>query len=359
MGRVTASGGAAPGMQNIGVSDVNTLDSVNNALEGGQSGGLGLGSIAPVGGLISGLSQGGAQGGLRAAGSAGQLYNQITGNTGGFAGLLGTAGSALNIYNGLTSGNAAGKAGAAVGAAQLASKAGAFGGASGAIGNAAGYAAIPLSLYNEINNWQSGATGQDALGGASTGAAIGTAVLPGIGTAVGALLGGAAGALSSVFGNGKVDPENQSFEGYTQQFNKTDPTQQKQLASQVQNPYLPLAGMFDLRSNQIKGTIPMYNQYGRMGEQKFANDLINKVQSTVKPGESVKDEFTNSVQPWLQGMGNWNDSNKNAMMDLMEQMTSQVMDGSYKSNWKSIGGETPWGTPAVTPAPTRGSGRFL
>ena len=208
---------------------------------------------------------------------------------------------------------------------------------------ALGAVAVPLSIYSEIGNWQSGNTGMDALGGAESGAAVGTAIMPGIGTAIGAIGGALAGALSSAFGPGKVDPENANFEQYTQAFNKTPAAQQAQVAAGVQNPYLPLAGYFDLRSGQLKGQNPIYSTYGRMGEQKFTNDLIGKIQSAQAQGITDPTKVYNSVvQPWINSMGAWNDSNKNAMTGLIQNMTGQILAGTYKQNFKSIGGDQVW-----------------
>jgi len=111
----------------------------------------------------------------------------------------------------------------------------------------------------------------------------------------------------------------------------------------MKNPYLPLAGYFDLRSNQLKGQNPIYDTYGRMGEQKFTNDLISKVQQGKSQGISDPTQMWNSVvQPWINSFGSWQDSNKNAMTDLMKNMTGQVMAGTYKQNFKAIGGDSPF-----------------
>lgn len=142
---------------------------------------------------------------LSGANMAGNAYRAFTGDSlygADTSQALGEAGGALGIYNGIKQGGVAGYGGAAAGALQLGSSTGAFGGASGAAGAAAGYLAAPLALYNEVKNWQSGATGSDALAGAETGAAIGS-IIPGIGTIVGGVIGGVVGAVSSAFGSGK------------------------------------------------------------------------------------------------------------------------------------------------------------
>lgn len=55
------------------------------------------------------------------------------------------------------------------------------------------------------------------------------------------------------------------------------------------------------------------------------------------------------VSPWLNSFGNWNDSNKNALLGLMQNMTGQVMAGTYQQNFKAVGGDTPFtkGTPGA------------
>jgi hypothetical protein len=296
-------------------------------------------------GLRSGTPTGYAQSALGAAGLANKA-GAFGGAGSQVGGALGVAGGALGIYNGIRQGGVQGYGQAAVGGLGAASSIASLAGNSGLAGNlaqGAGALAIPLSLYSEVKGWQSGATGSDALAGASTGAAIGTAILPGFGTAVGALLGGAAGAISSAFGNGKVDPENQNFNQYTQAFNSAPASQQGQIAGSLQNPYLPLAGYFDLRSNQLKGQNPIYDKYGRMGEGAFTNDLINQVKQGQAKGVTDPTQMWNTVvQPWINSMGTWQDSNKSAMTALMQNMTSQVMSGSYQQNFKAIGGDTPF-----------------
>lgn len=261
-----------------------------------------------------------------------------------FGNFAGGASNVLGLYSGLKQGGAAGYSNAAVSGAALGARAGAFGGYSGAVGKFAGYAAIPLAAYDFVKNGTaSGRTGSDAATGAMDGAAIGTAIMPGVGTVVGGLIGGAAGAIASAFGPGAVDPENAPFNSYTQAYNKAPPAQQAQIAASVQNPYLPLAGYFDLRSGQMKGQNPIYNTYGRMGEGKFTKDLISKVKEGQQQGITDPNKMWSSVvQPWISSMGTWQDSNKSALTGLMQNMTGQVMSGSYQQNFRAIGGDTPF-----------------
>jgi hypothetical protein len=245
------------------------------------------------------------------------------------------AGDILGIYSGLKSGGVAGYAQAA----------------NSAYGLATGTTGIPgvgqaLSVYNFAKNWQSGDTGGDALRGAEAGASIGSMVLPGIGTLVGGAIGGAVGAISSAFGNGKVDPENANFNGFTQAFNSAkNGNQQAQVVAATQNPYLPLAGLFDLRSNQIKGNIPIYQQYGRMGEQKFVSDMFSTInqgvsKGTISKSSSTQDIFNKVVQPWINsfGKGQMQDSNANAINAMVAGIIDDYRTGKT-SDLKSIGGD--------------------
>lgn len=320
-----------------------------------------LGGVGNAAGIVGGVDQGGVSGYGSAAVNSGNLAGKLGllgSKTSGLNQGVGDAANVLGVYNGVKQGGVGGYGGAAVNAAQLGSKLGAFGGASGAIGAAAGYAAIPLSLYNEVKNWQSGNTGSDALGGAATGAAIGS-VVPGIGTAIGALVGGAAGALSSAFGNGRVDPENANWAGYTGAWNDVakqgqqagaNPDQiaaaQKNLTTQVSNPYGALAGYFDLRDNQVKGNNPLYAQYGRAGEQKFTNDLVGQINAatkagTITPNDDASSIYSKVVQPWESswGKGESSDQNSAAMQGLVTQMISQYEGGQASSNWLGAGGD--------------------
>jgi hypothetical protein len=327
-------GSAAPNYAATLGSASNSLGEGSNAL--GIYGGLQQGGVGGYGGAAVNAAQLGARSGLLDKGTSTSL-NRTAGDLG----------NVLGIYNGIKQGGVAGDAGAAINAAKLGSSLGAFGGASSAVGDIAGYAAIPLDLYNEINSWESGNTGADALAGAQTGAAIGS-VIPGVGTLIGGLVGGAAGALSSAFGPGRVDPENKNFEGFTQAYNKASSPQQKaDIAASVQDPYTALAGMFDLRSNQIKGSIPFYDKYGRMGEQKFTNDMTSQIQNAINNGTVSKNDdaqaiYNKVVDPWINSMGKWDDSNKPAMQALLTQMVSQYMGGQAGQSWKAIGGDSPF-----------------
>ena len=330
---------------------------------GGVATGNSLANIAQ--GLRSGTATGEAQAALGAAGLAnkGGAFGGASSNVGG---ALGAAGGVLGVYNGIQQGGVLGYGNAAAGALRagsgLASLAG-NAGLAGNLGNAAGALAVPLSIYSEVQNWKSGATGSDALSGAETGAAIGS-IVPGLGTAAGALIGGAAGALSSVFGPGKQDPETADVNNLINATSQSGNT--PAIAASVQNPYLQIAGLFDDKSS----TLPMYQQYGRTGEQQFTNDMVTKINDAVASGTISKSStpqevYNNVVAPWVAGMGNgWSNVGSTyqaTTQGLLQDMVSQYMAGTASTNWKAVGGDSPFaslpafGSAASTPAPYLGN----
>ena len=213
----------------------------------------------------------------------------------------------------------------------------------GAVGEALPFIGAAYSLYNTVNNYQSGATGADALSGAETGASIGAAVgsiIPGIGTAIGAVvggvIGGVVGAIASAFGPGKTDPETTDWNSYL-----TAVQQQPDLATQVQNPFLLLAGMFDEKSS----TVPIYSNFGRMGEDKFTVAMTQQINNAYNSGKlnassTPTQVYEQVVSPWMESMGNWNNVGsqyQQAISGLVQQMIAQYMGGTYY-NWNSVGG---------------------
>lgn len=249
----------------------------------------------------------------------------------------------MGIYSGLKQGGVAGDAGAAVNAAQLGSRLGAFGSYSGPIGAAAGYVAAPLAAYNFVENYKSGATGSDALNGAEAGAAIGS-IIPGVGTVIGGVVGAAVGAIASAFGPGAKDPETSSVQNLIDYTGSHGNSQGA--AANVQNPYLELAGLFDRRSS----TLPMYQKYGRMGEQKFTNDMVQQINSAIQKDPSLAKDpqsvYDKVVSPWVNSMGsgwsNVGDTYTATTQGLLKDMVSQYLSGSAANDWKAIGGDSPF-----------------
>lgn len=224
----------------------------------------------------------------------------------------------------------------------MGARAGAFGQYSGIIGQGAGYVAAPLAVYNFANNWKSGATGSDAMNGAEAGAAIGS-IVPGIGTVIGGVIGGAVGALSSAFGGGAVDPESHGVQGVIDATSKSG--NNPAVAASVQNPYLGLAGLFDRHDS----TLPIYSQFGRMGEQKFTNAMVDKMNQAIHKNPSLANDpnamYSQVIQPWVQGMGDWSkvgDAYKATTYGLIQGMVGQYLNGTAAQNWKAIGGDSPF-----------------
>lgn len=332
----------------------------------GQLAGEAGNSLGIYGGLQQG-QQGNPAGYARAGVNAGELAGKAgwlgSSNSAANQG-VGDAADALGIYSGIKQGGVSGDASAAVNAAKLGSATGAFGAASPAIGTAAGYAAIPLDLYNEVNSWRSGATGSDALSGAETGAAVGSMVLPGFGTVIGGALGAIGGALSSLAGPGATDPETQDVQHLIDYTGANQGQNNMSAAAGVQNPYLQLAGLMDERSS----TLPEYQQYGRMGEQAFTNDLVKQINNAASSGQfgmnpdgsiTMKDSsgndvifsgdnagkmvYNNVVAPWVNKMGsgynNVGQTYSNVNAGLLEDMTNQYMSGQAAQDWQSVGGQ--------------------
>lgn len=341
-------------------------------------------------GILSGLQQGGVRGYTNAALNAGKLAGRFTGDPTINQG-VGALANAYNIYNGLQQGGVAGYGGAAASAGQLAGNLL----NNPALSTVSGYVAAPLALYNFGKNWKSGATGSDAASGVAAGAAVGS-VVPVVGTALGALIGGAGGALSSAFGPGAIDPETHAVQGLLD-YVGANPQQGKRAASQIDNPYLGLAGLMDRRES----TLPMYQQYGRAGEQKFATDLTGNINDAFTAGkgidtgplkgdvwskdpstgnyilttptggktivpasEAASQVYNSTVDPWVSGMGSgWNNvgsTYQDTTKGLLTDMVSQYMSGQAPTNWKAIGGDSPFAnltsfaggpTPPTTGAP--------
>lgn len=314
--------------------------------------GTAAGSLGNGLGIVGGLEQGGVGGYGSAAVNAAQLGSK----TGAFGPQtsnanqgIGDAANALGIYQGIQQGGVGGYGSAAINAGQLglhgAVQAGALSASDAApyLG-ALNYAAIPLDVYNEVNNWKSGATGSDALAGASTGAAIGTTIMPGIGTAIGGVIGGIGGALSSLVGPGAKDPETTDVQNV---INATSANQNNPgVAASVQDPYLQLAGLMDERSS----TLPEYQQYGRMGEQAFTNAMTQKINQAVQQNPSLANNpeavYNQVVAPWVSGMGsgyqNVGSTYTATNEGLLEDMTQQYLSGQAANDWKAVGGDSPF-----------------
>lgn len=179
--------------------------------------------------------------------------------------------------------------------------------------------------------------GAGAAGLVGAGAAAGS-IVPIIGTAIGVIV---ALVASGVFTH-KADPE-------VGNFNNAMALVKSQGASAVlniQDKYLVLAGLFDLEPSQIKGNIPIYKKYGRMGEQKFVSDMCALIQSAANQGiitanDTVQSVHDKVVQPWIDswGYGPMSDSNAQMIDMLILGLIGEYVSGQYKQRWFAVGGQ--------------------
>ena len=238
------------------------------------------------------------------------------------------------------------------------------------LGSAAGALAVPLSLYNTVTNFKPGATASDALNAASTGAAIGS-ISPGVGTVVGGLIGGIVGAIGSEFGG-----QAGSMSEIKPFLDASTTIRQTGSASSVQNPYLSLAGLFSYTPTEMSttyGNNPIYSQFGRNGEGPFMVAMTSQINDALKSGtitsqSSAADIMNSVVNPWIQSFGKGSFSNEDGQgaitNALLQQSVQQYINGSYASDWKAVGGDSPFANgayitpfvggstqPATTPAP--------
>jgi len=279
---------------------MSALDDVNSA-------GSDLGSAA---GIYGGISRGTTPGYLRAGSNLASLLAKL-GHVSPLTQYGGDLGSLAGILQGIQSGGWQGDTSAALNAGRLGLNAGVQTGALDAATAAPylqglGYAAIPLELYDFAKyGTKSGRTGSDAASGAETGASIGSAFAPGIGTLLGGVIGGAAGALASAFGPGAEDPENEQWNQYAAMADKNP-----QIAGYLSpsTAYQNLAGVMDARDNTPGHSQPIEQAFGRAGEQNLMDQLTGYVNheydaGAITPGESIGQQWSQTVDPWLESRG--------------------------------------------------------
>lgn len=183
--------------------------------------------------------------------------------------------------------------------------------------------------------------GAGAATGAAQGAALGTTIMPGIGTAIGAIVGAIGGAIAGAIN--KMDPEQHNFDQAIALWQ-----QNPSAVFNIRNKYLALAGFFDLTQNQA-GKIRIYRKYGRMGEQRFVNDLmglvLNAAQSgQISPGDNAISVYNKIVLPWEDswGFGPEPPNPHSGFMDNL--LTGMIWDytlGNQK-NWTARSGDYPF-----------------
>ncbi len=288
------------------------------------------------------------------------LVNNLSGANATISNELGVAGGVLGLANGLKQGGLQGDASAAIGGLKAGAGVANLAGDSAlgaGLSTAAGYIAAPLSLYDFAKNYQSGATGSDALSGAEAGASIGS-IVPGIGTVIGAAIGGVVGAASSAFGGGKNDPETLG----TYQANAAGPNAEEGQSAEGSFQYL--TGILDAKG----GASPagsLEGVFGREGETNVLNGMASQIDNAVNSGQisastSPSQVFNTVIQPWLaqvapKGVGagsltftdaKGNNSGDN-LQDALTNMIGDYMNGSLTSTTAlDSGGQTDKSLPA-------------
>lgn len=182
------------------------------------------------------------------------------------------------------------------------------------------------------------------------GASAGT-VVPIVGTAIGVLV---ALVASGVFSH-RVDPEVGSFNNAIALANAQGP----QAVLNIQDKYLVLAGLFDLEPGQIKGNIPIYKRYGRMGEHNFVLDMCNLIQAAANSGaindnDTVQSVYDKIVVPWMAswGLGQMQDTNAQMITYIIMGLIGEYVTGQYSQRWFAVGGDYAFGTLAPFTLPS-------
>lgn len=184
------------------------------------------------------------------------------------------------------------------------------------------------------------------LGGATTvagsvaGAAAAGSFVPVIGTAIGAIIGLA---MSGVFAH-RQDPEVANFNAAVQLFNTQGPAGILNIADK----YLVLAGLFDLEPSQIKGNIPIYKKYGRMGEQRFVQDMCNLIYAAGQSGQitnndTIQSVYSRVILPWINsfGYGSMQDTNGEMINTIILGLAAEYITGLWKQRWFARSGDFP------------------
>lgn len=187
-------------------------------------------------------------------------------------------------------------------------------------------------------------TGATSVISAVAGMATAGSFVPVIGTAIGAIIGLVA---SGVF-NHRVDPEVGNFDNAVALYH-----QNPQSVLNIADKYLVLAGLFDLEPSQIKGNIPMYRKYGRMGEFAFVSDMANLIYQAAQNGritnnDTVQTVFNNVVQPWIAswGLGAMQDANGDMINLIILGLVAEYITGLWKTRWYARAGDMPaWHIP--------------
>jgi hypothetical protein len=325
---------------------------------------------APGLGIAGGIVGGGTRGDIQAATSAAKLGTNLAsgGYLGqgaqswaqsvapelqGFSQFAQGASEVSNIYSGIKAGTPLGYTSAGVNAAELATQMGAqIPGAQylPGIGDA-------LSLYQFAHNWQSGATGADALAGAQTGATIGTSILPGVGTVVGAAIGAGVGALSSAFGGGRTSQEGQMSRNVNQQLaNASDTQRASAMASMTPAQATQyIQGVMSAHDQSPGHAEPIQLVWGKDNSSGFIRDMTSQINSAIKSNPAIAQMsasqiYNQVVAPWLQSKGaainpnqkgyGGSDEGKN-LIDAVTNIIGQWQSGALTSSTQvGVAGQT-------------------
>lgn len=183
------------------------------------------------------------------------------------------------------------------------------------------------------------AIGTSVAGAIGAGAAAGS-VVPIIGTAIGALVG----LFASGVLNHRADPEVQNFNQASALYR-----QNPESVLNIADKYLVLAGLFDLLPGQIKGNIPIYKKYGRMGEYRFVTDMCTRIYQAAQAGQITGTDTPQTVmarivQPWIDawGYGPMVDSNADMITLTILGMVAEYLAGA-QTRWVAVKGDYPFG----------------
>lgn len=181
-------------------------------------------------------------------------------------------------------------------------------------------------------------TGQGAGAGAAQGASVGMSFGP-IGAVIGAAIGAIVGSI------GKKDSEDANLQQLLAVYQAYGPDG----VFRISNKYLALAGLFDLHPSLVRGNLPFYKKYGRMGEQKFTTDMANVLYQAGQSGQITANDTIASVKarifdPWILsfGFGPMSDPSQDTYNALFMGMINDYLIGAAQTSWQDINGGSPF-----------------
>lgn len=202
-----------------------------------------------------------------------------------------------------------------------------------------------------------GLTGSQAATGVKTGVSAGataTSIGAGVASAVGAgaaagsvvpIIGTAIGAIVGLLASGVFNRKDQEVQNFDQAVAIWN--QNRDAVFNIANKYLVLAGLFDLN---IRTNIPIYKKYGRMGEQKFVTDMMQRIYQAAQAGQITASDTPQSimariVQPWIDswGYGPMQDPHADLINLILLGMIAEYVGGN-ENTWLARGGQYPFGS---------------